>query len=365
VGRVICQLINKTKASFAHAVCCLRRSGPLAEVLAGVQVPVVVTGKREGHDWGLSVRVARVCRRLRPDIVHTHNWSCVDGIVGARLARVPRVIHTDHGRDIDDLCGERRIRRAVRRLLGYAVDRQVAVSDDIATWLVNEVGIRRERVTVVRNGVDPAQRQPSADRAVLRQRLGYDAEDVVVGAIGRLEPVKDYATLVDAFAALVEVCPRARLLIVGEGSERARLELCARDRGLLASFRFLGHRNDIADCLAVMDVFAQPSLMEGTSNAVIEAMFLRLPVVATRVGGNAETVVDGVTGRLVACRDPKALRDALAYYCARRELRVEHGCAGYERVCQRYSVEQMVLGYSALYSEVLPGRGFPAAMLLG
>ena len=284
--------------------------------MANLGVPTTFLGKRNGHDWGLALRIARLCRTLRPHLVHARNWGTMDAVIGARLARVPVVIHSEHGRDLSDLDGLRRARLRVRRLLAPFIDMHVAVSAHLQRWLLEQVRVRPEKVRVVHNGVDATRFKPLLERDSLRRQHGYRPTDLVFGAVGRLTPVKDYRTLLEAFHLLSRHHPHCRLILVGDGPERPVLEEHLRHRGLADRVRLVGHRDDVAPWLGIMDVFVHPSLMEGMSNAVLEAMAVALPVVATAVGGTPEIVAHGVTGLLVPPATPTALGEAMMSYCA-------------------------------------------------
>jgi glycosyltransferase involved in cell wall biosynthesis len=182
----------------------------------------------------------------------------------------------------------------------------------------------------------------------------------VVGTVGRLQPVKDQLTLIRAFARLLKQpgAPHAelRLVIVGDGPSRAQLEDAIRTAGLNGRVWLAGAREDVAELMQHFDLFVLSSLSEGISNTVLEAMASALPVVATRVGGNAELVIDGSTGALVPPGDEAALAAAIGTYCSQPSLAREHGAAGRRRIEEVFSVQSMVAAYDAVYDKLLPTR---------
>jgi sugar transferase (PEP-CTERM/EpsH1 system associated) len=349
-------LIQGTEERFQHAVCCLRGYGHDANGVADLTVPITFLGKRKGHDWGLALRIARLCRSFRPQVVHARNWGTMDAVIGARLAGVPVVIQSEHGRDLGDLDGLHRARLRVRRLLAPFIDMHVVVSVHLQRWLLERVRLRPERVRIVPNGVDATRFKPLLQRDRAREQCGYGPTDVVFGAVGRLVPVKDHATLLEAFHAVSARHPDSRLLVVGDGSERPALEEQVRRRGIADRVRLVGHRDDVAQWLGIMDVLVHPSLMEGMSNAVLEAMAVALPVVATAVGGTPEIVEHNRTGLLVPPSTPSALTDAMRSYCASAATRMTHGAAGRARVEAYYPLTKMIAGYSEIYREALARR---------
>jgi sugar transferase (PEP-CTERM/EpsH1 system associated) len=350
-------VIEHTAGRFDHAVCSLRGSGPVATGVTLLTVPITFLGKRQGHDWGLALRIARLCRRLRPHVVHARNWGTMDAVIGARLAGVPVVIQSEHGRDLSDLDGLHPARMRVRRLLAPFIDMHVVVSAHLQQWLLERVRVRPEKVRIVRNGVDATRFTPLLERDRARDRYGYDPADLVFGAVGRLTPVKDYRTLLEAFETVSRRHSQSRLIFVGDGPERPFLDEEVSRRGLTDRVRLVGHRDDVAEWLGIMDVFVHPSLMEGTSNAVLEAMAVALPVVATAVGGTPEIIAHGVTGMLVPPSTPNALSDAMLSYCGNDSLRMAHGAAGRERVETHYPLSGMVAAYTDVYRAALARRG--------
>jgi sugar transferase (PEP-CTERM/EpsH1 system associated) len=353
----LAKLIEGTREDIIHSVCCIRAGGETADRLQACGTSVVALGKQPGIDWTLALRVARVCQRLKPDVIHTRNWGSIEGVIGGRLARVPVVIHGEHGREAWDVGGRNPRRNRVRRLLSPFIDRMVAVSESLRRWLIDEVGIRADKVALVRNGVDSSRFQPPASRDRLRGEQGYGPEEFLVGTVGRLDPIKNQASLLEAVGLLYKHHPRMRLAIVGDGPEREGLERQVHDRGLAGVVRLVGHSDDIPAWLGRFDLFVLPSLGEGMCNTILEAMAVGLPVVATCVGGNPELVVDGVTGRLVQARDADALAHAIESYAVSDHVRQQHGSAGRDRVLQQFTLQRMLREYVSLYNQELKRRG--------
>jgi sugar transferase (PEP-CTERM/EpsH1 system associated) len=358
--RIIVSVINATCDRYRHAVITLAGFGALRGEIDDVATACVALDKRPGKDWGCYFRFWRTLRALKPDLVQTYNIGTLDLAPVVKLAGVRRLIHAEHGRDATDPSGENQKYLRLRRWLAPFVERYVAVSPDLQSWLTERAGIRRSKVAYIANGIDVAKfNVPHADFRPRRQ-LGDFAPPgtVLIGNVARLDQVKDQAGLISAFQLLCGTDGQAncRLVIVGAGPQREDLERQIAQLGMGASVRLLGNRDDVPELLAECDVFALSSVAEGMPVTLLEAMAARLPVVATDVGGVALVVEAGVTGMLVPAGNPHAMAEALRTYVADETLRRQHGDAGYTRVAARFSLGAMVTAYVTLYDELLGRR---------
>jgi len=350
---VVAQLTARLSPTYEHVVLTLERDGPMrASFDPGVAV--IAMGEQHRPDLWNAGRMARLLRALRPDIVHSRNWSCVDAIVAARLAGVRTVIHGEHGRNATDPGGRSVLRRVGRRLVSPMVTQFVTVSQDLSRWLLQEVGIPAGKVLAICNGVDTSRFSPGA-RGTARAELGIEPSSVVIGTVGRLDPVKDQTGLLRAFSRIADR-PDTVLVVAGDGPCRAELLSLITTLGLGPRVRLLGERRDIPRVLAAFDIFVLCSVFEGISNTILEAMATGLPVVATGVGGNPELVADGVTGALVGPRDVEGLAAALSYYVDNPEVAERHGSAGRRRAESDFSLDGMVAAYGHLYERLLDRR---------
>ena len=344
-------LVNRMpEQTFRHVIVAL--SGVNATFATRIRrndVEVVPLGKRAGKDVRAYQRMFAAIRRARPAILHTRNLGTIDMQWVAALAGVPFRIHGEHGWEAGDPQGRSPKSLRIRRACRPVIHRYVPMSRDIARWLESCVGVEPSRIRQLYSGVDTERfrpgPQPGAEGGSLDCRL-------TVGTVGRLDPVKHQAALVRALASLRPSYPHLRLLIVGDGPERGPLASLAESLGMADAVEFTGPRLDIEDSLRRMDVFVLPSINEGISNTILEAMATGLPVVAGRVGGNPELVVDGVTGTLYDPGDGGGLVSAVSSYLADPGRRRQHGRAGRERVVQNFSLEAMVQRYQALYEEL-------------
>src|SRR5689334_4696795 len=256
-------------------------------------------------------RLYRLFRRLRPAVVHTRNLAALEAVVPAWAAGVPVRIHGEHGWNRADPDGKRRRYQYVRALYRPFVSRYVALSRHLEDYLERRVGVPSHRVSQIYNGVDTERFRPLQVRGRI-DGCPFGHEDFVVGWVGRMDPVKDLPNLVRGFArATQRSASRLRLALVGDGPVRSAVEQLVQQEGLGERVWLAGERADIAEVMRGLDCFVLPSLGEGISNTILEAMATRLPVIATRVGGNAELIESGLTGLLVPPADSEALADAL------------------------------------------------------
>ena len=359
----VVNLVNRLpERSWRHAIVALTDVDEgFAQRLRRRDVELVALGKGPGHAVKLFPRLHRLIRDRRPAIVHTRNLAALEAAVPAWFARVPARIHGEHGRDVGDLDGSNRRYRLVRRLHGLFVTQYVAVSRDLERYLVERVGIDALRVVQIYNGVDTARFTPGpSGRAPIEGSPFSDPRLWLVGTVGRLEAVKDQTNLARAFVHALRLAPaareRMRLVVAGEGRLRPEIERIL-DEGDARQLAWLaGERADVPDFMRALDCFVLPSLAEGISNTILEAMASGLPVIATAVGGNAELMEPGTTGALVPAADPDALaREILAYF-ADPGRTGRHGRAGRTLVERRFSLDRMVEQYHELYSRALAGE---------
>lgn len=358
----VANLINGLSGSrFRHAVLAMTEVTDFKSRVQREDVAYYELRKPAGHAWRCYPALLRLFRQLRPAIVHTRNLSALEAAVPAMLAGVPVRVHSEHGRDLGDLDGSNAKYRWLRRAFSPFVHRYIALSCDLERYLVDQVGIAPYRVAQIYNGVDTARFRPATGG---REPVGgspfNDPRYWVVGTVGRMHGVKDQLTLVHAFLQALETVPEARerlrLMLVGDGPLRADAEALLRAHDALPYAWLAGERADVPELMRGMDCFVLPSLAEGISNTILEAMASGLPVIATRVGGNPELVLDQITGTLIPSGDVAALTAAINGYYALPDIAREHGRVGRARVERKFSLDYMMHRYESLYISLLGGR---------
>jgi glycosyltransferase involved in cell wall biosynthesis len=334
------------------------KPAPTEGELTDPEVPVVrvplVRPLQPAADAHAVATVRRLLAERRPALIHTHMAKA--GAVG-RLAAWstrprPRTVHTFHGHVLDGYFGPR-ARRAIietERMLARRTDALVAVSPEIRDEVLAAGIGRPSQFHVIPVGLDLeaflAVDQPSGR---LRARLGLSTTTPLVGVIGRLVPIKDHATLLNAMSRL----PEAHLAVIGDGELRATLEQRARELRLARRVHFTGWWEDMPSAVADLDVVALPSRNEGTPVALIEASAAARPVVATDVGGVRTVVVPGTTGLLAAPGDSAQLADSLRQLLNDPAARRRMGEAGREHVWRRFGHDRLLREVGELYADLL------------
>ena len=358
----VVNLINRIPADrFRHAVVALTEVTDFRRRVERDDVQYVSLHKPPGQGLSQYPALYRLFRAMRPDVVHTRNLAALEATVPAWLAGVSARVHGEHGWDVADLDGGNRKHRWIRRAYRPFVTHYVALSKQIEGYLQDAIGVAPGRVSQIYNGVDTLRfRRVGNERIRVAGSPFGDPALWVAGTIGRLAEVKNQGALVRAlgivFRASTEARARMRVAIVGAGPQLAALSELARVEGVGPAVWFAGERGDIADVLRDFDSFALPSLAEGISNTVLEAMSSSLPVVATRVGGNVELIEHDATGTLIEPSDPVGLADALLRYFSNPELANRHGRAARRSVETLFSLDRMAADYTALYEAVASAR---------
>jgi glycosyltransferase involved in cell wall biosynthesis len=298
---MVCHLARRLRVE-GHdvAIGCLDLVGELGLGLEAEGFPVELYGRKPGLDLGLPGRIARAVKRRAFDVVHAHQYTCFFyGVLAKMLTGAP-LVFTEHGRFYPDRPSVKR--RVFNFLFSRRADRVTAVSNGVKESLRRIEGFAADRIEVVYNGIDVDRlaRSAAAAKGVARSRFGVPPLAKVVGTVGRLDPIKNHALLLHAFAAVARRMDDALLLIAGEGPELDRLRALSASLDIEGRVRFLGKRSDIDQVLAALDVFALSSFSEGTPMTLIEAMAASVPIVSTAVGGVPEIVRDGVEGLLVS-----------------------------------------------------------------
>jgi sugar transferase (PEP-CTERM/EpsH1 system associated) len=351
----IVNLINNIPESrYRHAIICLTEYTQFSQRIRVNGVQLIALKKKPGKDLAVYWRLWKTLRELKPDIVHTRNLGTIDTVFPAALAGVRFRVHGEHGWDMADLHGRNRKYRRLRRICNFLISHHITVSSHLQAWLQDHLGVPAEKISQIYNGVDTEKFSPSGTGRDAVFDTGFVTPGaLVIGTVGRMAEVKNQMLLVEAFVILLGEYPEARnrlrLVMIGDGPDRSKLRDRLTAAGVLELAFVPGECDDVSRILKGVDIFVMPSLNEGISNTILEAMATGLPVVATDVGGNPELVEADSTGLLVKPGDPRGLAGAIRRYLDQPELMAVHGAAGRARVEKQFSLAKMVAGYLAVY----------------
>lgn len=353
----LANLINHMPVwAFRHVVLALTEVTAFRQRVQRDDVEFIAMHKPPGHAIRLYARLYGVFRDLKPTIVHTRNLAALECVLPAWVAGVPVRIHGEHGRDIGDLDGSNRKYQWLRRAYKPWVSQYVALSGDLADYLRDKVGVAPGQVSQIYNGVDVDCFCPAlGDLPPIPGCPFMPGRHWLVGTVGRMQQVKDQPALARAFVQALRKQPelrdRLRLVMVGGGPLRDEVQAIVADAGLDALCWLPGERRDVADVMRGLSCFVLPSLAEGISNTILEAMASALPVIATDVGGNAELVSHERTGLIVPPGDLGAMCDALLHLARNPALAQAMGRAGRDVAERQFSMPAMVASYQAVYDE--------------
>lgn len=310
-------------------------------------IPIYIFEKGDGIDYWLPIKIARILKKQKINIVHTRNFAALlYGSTAAKLAGVQGVIADIRGRipaDEGQKC----------KRLSFLVSKFVGVSEDIKKMLKMDFKIKESKIITIYNGVQISNESQRLDITSLRTKLGLEQSDFIIGTIGRIEPVKDYSTLIRMSAPILLKYRNAKLMIVGDGSQRAELEILAQNLGISSQTIFTGYQKDISSYLQLINVFVLTSISEGISNVLLEAMAASIPVIATNVGGNPEIVSNNQTGFLIPRNNLNQITEKIELMINNPELASNLGESGRKLVEEKFTIEKMVTEYQSLYQSII------------
>lgn len=333
--------------SRGHDVHFFASSDEVAGRVINAGVPVTKLGFRADLDIETFFRLYQVFRRIKPHAVVLNSER--DLRLGGAAAKLTGVKVRIHRKGITGVKNNPRYRWTYRYLRSHTLCVAGAVRDEIA-----ELGwVKPDSLRVIHSGVDIEKFKPDGSRN-LRNRLGFDEGDILIGAVARLSSIKGFGYLVEAMPAILAVHPTVKCVFAGVGRVKDELQFRASQMGLGHKIKFAGFQDDAADAIRSLDIVAHPSLhTEGLPNSLLEAMACGVPVVATPVAGIPEAVVDGVTGILVPPRDPSQIANALISLIGDRERMRQMGLAGRKRAEEHFNYLDKMAQFETWLTEIV------------
>lgn len=344
-------------ARFRLSAACFYGGGPVQQQLESLGVRTHNLNVANEHDPRVIWRARRLIRQLRCDLVHTHLLRAdLYGGTAARWAGVPAVVSTAYAIGPYARQQRRRSDRWLDATCAKLSTHVIAVSHAVQRDCVERLGIPGDRISVIHTGIEPPAAIPADDAEKLRVEWGLAPTQPVIVTVARLSYEKGLDTLLDAATLLRQSRPRARVVIIGDGPDRAAIEIRIRESNLTDVVLLGGFRSDVWPVYAAANVICMPSHSEGMPNVLLEAMAMARPIVATSVGGIPEAILSGENGLLVPPRDPQAMAAALSCLLDDADLAWRQGAAARSTVVQRFLARDVVARYSILYSSLLARR---------
>ncbi|MCR9197889.1 MAG: glycosyltransferase [Planctomycetaceae bacterium] len=347
-------MVRRLNPDYRCVIAVLDEIGELGERLRADGFTVEHLQRQPGIDRGCAKRLDAFARREHVSLLHAHQYTpFFQSMLSRGLTGTRPVLLTEHGRHVPDLPSRKR--SLVNRLLLRKQDRLIGCGAAVRQALIDNEGLPAQRVDVIYNGVDlNAFSQAAAHaRTRIRREFGFKDDDFVAVQVARLHKLKDHQTALETIEVARRTHPNVRLLIVGEGEERAAIEADIRQKNLECHVRLAGSRSDVADLLAAADTFLMSSISEGIPLTIIEAMAAELPVVSTAVGGIPEMITSGQNGFLAPARQPAELSRCLVSLAQSPALRRKVGAAGRRTAEEQFSLDSMLNGYRRLYQEMI------------
>jgi sugar transferase (PEP-CTERM/EpsH1 system associated) len=349
---------NMPDDKYRHIIICVKEYTDFKDRIKRKDVEFYALNKKSGNDIGAHYRLWKILRKIRPTIMHTRNIGTIEYCITGKLAGVKYCVHGEHGRDMTDIDGTNNRYMYLRKFMSPFINRFIALSRDLEQWLIKEVKIPEHKVIQLYNGVDTNKFSPAKnmDRRAFESHH-VAVEDIRIGTVGRFSEEKDQMTLVKAFISLLgrddlsEV--NIKLVLIGDGPLKTKLKEQLEASMALEMTEMPGECNDIPEKLRGLNIFVLPSLGEGISNTILEAMSSGLPVVATNVGGNPELVVNDETGYLVKSNNPDAIAEKLIFYIKNPQLLVKHGINSRRRAVGTFGMKKMVENYIGVYDALV------------
>lgn len=351
------QMVRRMSDEFRCIVAVLDDVGEIGERLKREGFLVEHLRRQPGIDRQCARRLREFADHEGAMVLHAHQYTpFFQSMLSRGLFGTRPIVFTEHGRHFPDLPSRKR--SVVNRLLLRRQDRLIGCGEAVRRALIDNEGLPESRVEVIYNGVDlSALSRPDLNaRANIRAEFGLEASAFVVAQVARLHELKDHQTALRTIDEARKTVPGIRLLLAGDGDQRAAIENTIRQRGLEQHVILAGTRKDVANLLAASDVFLLTSISEGIPLTVIEAMAARRPVVATAVGGLPELVENAVTGFLASAKDELGLANALVTLANDSTLRHQMAERAADRAEARFSLNGMLRSYAGVYRDLLTGR---------
>ncbi len=349
--QVIKNLVEATDENqFNTSILCIEKPlGPFGKLLVDRGIQIDLFQRKNGFDRSLIGQIRQYIKKHHVDIIHCHQYTpWVYGVFASLFLNV-KVVFTEHGRFYPDSGSWKR--RFINPTLSFFTDKITSISEATKQALVEFEYLSSKKIDVVYNGISPKKPQTEVVSS-LREQYNFKQSDIVFGTVARLDPIKNQTLLINAFHQVLIQTPNCKLLIVGDGDERENLELLTEKLNIAESVIFTGYITQPVNYMALMDVFLLPSLSEGTSMTLLEAMSLSKPCIVTSVGGNPEVIQDQHNGIVIGNQELEQLMSAMVKLAENKVERETFGQNGENLFNRKFLVKSMAANYQKIYKKI-------------
>lgn len=346
--RVINLLVNGLdERKFMPSLCCLDRGGIFYEQIKRKTLKTYILKRKPGlFDAKLFINLYKLIKNNNIDIIHSNNGCTLYAVLAGRLSGVKVIIHTDHGRLVPDRLGA----KIEDRFSSIFLDKYIGVSDELTNYLNKNIKINKKKLATIINGVDTQTFKPLGkdERNRLREKLLFSQYDMILGAVCRLDPIKNLDFLIKSMKSIKKILPNCKLIIVGDGPCKEELIALTKEMHVENNVIFIGQSNEVEKILPVIDIYVSASLSEGTSMTILEAMSCAIPIIASEVGGNAR-LVDSANGILFPLNDENTFVNGVTELFNKPDTIISMGENSRKRIKSYYSIEHVIKQYEQLY----------------
>ncbi|MBW3466601.1 glycosyltransferase [Arthrospiribacter ruber] len=342
------------KSKYEHKIICTWEGGPIADALKAEGVELIpIGGFKHPLQWSKHKAVLKVIQEFKPHIIHGAIFEGMSmAAIGGKLGKVPVVILEETSHPVG------RSKKAIflQRLFAKTADKVIGIAPSVVRYLEEIVKLPKSKILLINNGVSLPRKVAEDDQKLLKEQLGIQEADFVIGSAGRFyNEVKRFTDILEAIKIVKK--KKVKFLLLGQGQDQELIEKKAIDLGIRHQLILTGFQQDTAPFFSLMNVFCIASAHEGFGLVAAEAMLHRLPVVATRVGGLADVVVDLETGFLVPPFSPQSIAEKIQLLMEDEALRIKMGEAGYQRAIENYTAERYCQEIDQLYTSLLKQKG--------
>lgn len=346
---LVVQIVKALHPDFELGVCCLDSKGVLARELEARHIPVFELRRQPGRDWGAVKRLGQLFESFAPDIVHAHQYTPFFYSALAKTKKT-KLVFTEHGRHYPDKVALKR--KLFNQWAQFRADKINAVCQFSRKRLLTKEALWAREIGVIYNGV-PLKNSINHQSLNLKNDLKIPKKSKVIAFVGRLHSIKNPELLLKAFSTAVKKYPKAHLLFIGEGELRSQLEKIVTKKKITKKVSFIGAKYPVYPFYKLIDLLVLPSLSEGASVTLLEAMAAKVPVIASEVGGNSEFVIDKETGRLFQSENKKELTKLISKFLNKPDKFQEYTKKAFKNVKEQYSQEMMFEEYRQLYENLI------------